>query len=114
MSMTIQEAVKRINKHMSIHHIGQYPHIYLAEAMQMALDALREKAEREDPRPLTLEELLNMSGEPVWMVWPDRRIRSRWWIVGSGEWIGMEFEDPIMTNRYGSVWVAYRHKPKEV
>lgn len=84
----------------------------MMDAEQMAIDALREKAEREDPKPLTLEELLNMSGEPVWMVWPDRRIRSRWWIVGSVEWIGMEFDDPIMTKRYGSVWVAYRHKPK--
>ena len=48
MSMSIQEAIKRINEHMSIHPIGQYPHIYLAEAMQMAIDALREKAEREN------------------------------------------------------------------
>lgn len=114
MSMTAQEAIKRINEHMSIHHIGQYPHIHLAEALRMALDALWEKAEQEDPKPLTLEELQKMVGEPVWMVWPDNRIRSRWWIVGSHEWYMMEFDDPNMVKRYGSVWVAYRHKPRKV
>ena len=34
------EAVKRIKDHMSIHHIGEYPHIKLGEAMEMAIHAL--------------------------------------------------------------------------
>ena len=114
MSMTIAEAIKRIKNHMEVHRIGQFPHIYIFEALTMAIDALLEKAEREDPKPLTLEELRQMNGESVWIVWPDRRIKSMWWIVGSPDWYLMEFDDPIEEKRYGSVWIAYRHKPKEV
>ena len=114
MSMTIADAIKRINQHMSIHKIGQYPHILIAEALHMALDALREKAERDDPKPLTLEELRQMDGESVWIVWPDGRIKSQWWIVKSPDWYLMEFDDPIAEKRYGSVWIAYRHKPRDV
>ena len=67
-----------------------------------------------EPGPLTLEELRQMEGEPVWIVWPDNRIKSKWWIVGNYDWHMMEFSDPLTERRYGSVWIAYRHKPKEV
>lgn len=36
------------------------------EYHKMALAALRAQQEREDPQPLTLEELRKMDGEPVW------------------------------------------------
>ena len=119
MSMTIEEAIKRINQHMSIHHIGQYPHIHLAEAMQMAIDALQEKAEREDPKPLTIEQLRQMDGEPVYIV--DQCKESTLltgWIVfshhhddgfvprGNAGWFSV--------SGYGERWLAYRHKPKGV
>lgn len=78
------------------------------------LDALREKMERENPKPLTIEELRQMDGEPVWVVWPDNRIKSNWWIPGNYAWSVMEFDDPIMERKYGETWIAYRHKPKEV
>lgn len=65
MSMTIQEAIKRINEHMSIHHIGQYPHIHLAEAMQMALDALREKADHLIANGVTLDNQIASSSKQV-------------------------------------------------
>ena len=127
MRMTIQEAIKRINEHMSIHHIGQYPHIHLADALHMALDALREKAEREDPKPLTLEELRQMDGEPVWVVdlkekaccgccvisiskpliYQDTDHYNAAYIPGI-EHTWYEFRD------YGKEWTAYRHKPVEV
>lgn len=114
MSMPIEEAIKRIRNHMEVHRIGQYPHIYIGEALTMAIAALQEKAERDDPKPLTLEELRQMDGESVWIVWPDGRIKSQWWIVGSPDWYLMEFDDPIEVKRYGTIWVAYRHKTKEV
>ena len=37
------EAIRRLKEHMHIHHIGEYPHIHLAEAFDMAVDALKEK-----------------------------------------------------------------------
>ena len=41
MSMTREEAINRIKDHMAAHHIGEYPHIKLKEALDMALSALR-------------------------------------------------------------------------
>lgn len=38
--MTWEEAVARIQDHMEHHGIGKYPHITLAEALEMALSAL--------------------------------------------------------------------------
>lgn len=43
MSMSYREAINRIKDHMEIHHIGEYPHIRLAEALEMAISALVEK-----------------------------------------------------------------------
>lgn len=39
--MTREEAIDRIKDHMVAHHIGEYPHIKLKEALDMALSALR-------------------------------------------------------------------------
>ena len=41
MSMTREEAINRIKDHMAAHHIGEYPHIKLKEALDLALTALR-------------------------------------------------------------------------
>ena len=40
MGMDKTEAIKRIKDHIRVHHIGQYPHIKIAEAMSMAISAL--------------------------------------------------------------------------
>lgn len=34
------EAINRIKDHIRIHHIGEYPHIKIAEALNMAISAL--------------------------------------------------------------------------
>ena len=39
--MTVEQAIERIEDHMRAHKIGEYPHIFLADALDMALDALR-------------------------------------------------------------------------
>ena len=39
--MTREEAINRIKDHMAAHHIGEYPHIKLKEALDLALSALR-------------------------------------------------------------------------
>ena len=39
--MTREEAINRIKDHMAAHHIGEYPHIKLKEALDMAVSALR-------------------------------------------------------------------------
>ena len=110
--MTADEAIKRIRNHMEVHRIGQYPHVLIGEAFDAAIAALQEKAEREDPKPLTIEELHNMIGEPVYIV---GRFSSRWEIfVGYNDCsIWNETQIFYSTLRYGDLWVAYRHKPKE-
>ena len=39
--MTREEAINRIKDHMKVHHIGEYPHIRLKEALDMSITALR-------------------------------------------------------------------------
>ena len=41
--MTEKEAIKRIQDHMQVHKIGDYPHIYLREALDMAIEALEKQ-----------------------------------------------------------------------
>ena len=40
-SMTLEEAINRIEDHMAAHHIGEYPHIKLKEALDLSISALR-------------------------------------------------------------------------
>lgn len=51
--MTAEEAIKRIQDHMDVHRIGEYPHIKLSEALNMAISALREQEEQENRKPLS-------------------------------------------------------------
>jgi len=44
--VTREEAIKRIEDHMVHHHMGEYPHIFIGEALAMAIAALREQEER--------------------------------------------------------------------
>ena len=39
--MTREEAIGRIKDHMIAHHMGEYPHIRIKEALDLALAALR-------------------------------------------------------------------------
>ena len=50
----IERAIEQIKDHMRVHRIGQYPHVYLADALNMAIDALKEKLDREK-NPLTCD-----------------------------------------------------------
>lgn len=92
-----------------------------ARAMfSMALSALRAQQERENPKPLTPDELKEMDGEPVWIIplCVDIGWTAQWRIYTVREpvtvnaksygWYGLHLKD------YGKTWVAYRHKPKEV
>lgn len=64
--MTAKEAINRIMDHMRIHRIGEPPHIHIADALNMAIAALQDQEEREYPKQLTIEEMLNMDA-PVWV-----------------------------------------------
>ena len=111
MKMDRKEAVLRIKEHMEHHGIGKYPHLKLKEALDMAIAALSQPNE-----PLTLDELREMDGEPVWFV----DIKGRKWYPPG--WAIVDRENclvrlvkswnPIFFEKYGEWWLAYR-RPKE-
>lgn len=75
---------------------------------EVAISALRAQQERENPKPLTLDELRQMDGEPVWLM------------VESGMWGIVHPKDSVVSLSRGDivglhaiVGKAYRHKPKE-
>lgn len=41
--MTNIKAIRLIKDHMQVHHMGEYPHIYIAEALNMAIEALEKQ-----------------------------------------------------------------------
>ena len=44
--MTNEEVIHSIQEHMRVHKIGQCPHLLIKEALDMAIDALREQENR--------------------------------------------------------------------
>lgn len=138
MSVTVQEAIHKISLHLyrstdlynralsKEYREAAAEFKRMMDAEQMAIEALREKAEREDPQPLTFEELLQMDGEPVWLhtITDPRPYRCGLIFVQVAEirtamycafWaFGNECEIDRSPDEYGKTWIAYRHKPKEV
>lgn len=84
-------------------------------AIETAQEALREKQERENPKPLTLDELKARVGNPVyikceWM--------SEWGVFdrsdGEDAWFALaDHRERFNIYEYGKTWIAYDHKPKE-
>lgn len=81
-----------------------------------------EQAERENPQPLTLEDLRGMDGEWVWAISsdPDLTVSAWAYIVASQAHTLWEYKpDRLLGNvqldfeNYGKTWLAYRSKPKE-
>ncbi len=122
--MSIEEAIRRIHEVLSSdYHYDETIGYQLTsddfDWLNMAIAALRAQQEVEKNEPLTLEELQEMDGEPVWLeeVGHD----------GYGEWdicygvTGLGGEDPLVwfssdflsVKNYGVTWIAYRRKMKE-
>ena len=77
------------------------------EALDMATKALEDVTDKDVGRnePLTLDELRQMDGEPVWCVSLGAELsRGNGWYIGVNNWF---------MNGYGKTWLAYRQKPEE-
>jgi len=87
------------------------------KAMKIAIQALREKLERENPKPLTLEEVIEMPGEPVWCCYEkeNKEIVTDCRLVSRGAFgcIGID-EKYLLFREYGVKWLAYRYEPKGI
>lgn len=68
--MTDIEILERANNFVGIHYINGVEDPYISpcliKAIKNGIAALREQEERNNPKPLTLDELRTMAGEPVW------------------------------------------------
>ena len=109
MGMTTNEAIEAIK--------CNWPdsrYTILREALDMAISALRQQ-ERfgEANKALTLDELRQMDGEPVWVQSPGVPEYGRWAIVeGVGENC-LFLHDDFTCHDYGKTWLAYLQKPEE-
>ena len=123
--MNREEAIKVLeNPDVSIGvsaRIGQDPEYWrkLRPALDMAISALR-KQETVTNRnglnePLTLDELRQMDGEPVYCV--EITGREEWLFRRDGGFADMygEFtsDDFVVWDNYGKLWWCYRQKPEE-
>ena len=95
---------------------GEYPDV--AEALDLAIDALRAQPSSE---PLTLEQLREMHGQPVWIEYINLQgaRRDRKWcichtIYGDIQPMDGYAEGGTDTSAicYGKTWLAYRRKPE--
>ena len=116
--MTREEAIAWFeNWLLDYYDIDDIPRELTAELAGIALAALRQQdvpdknVGKNDP--LTLDELRQMDGEPVWVQSPGIPEYGRWAIVeGVGENC-LFLHDDFTCHEYGKTWLAYRSK-KEV
>ena len=110
--MTREEAIKILEypvKKWSMEWDEREDGLSYYEALDMAISALRQQEHfREGTKkvePLTLDEMRQMDGEPVWLV---NQNGGRWVIMS-----GVYLWDSRKNADYGKTWLAYRQKPEE-
>ncbi len=124
--MNIREA-RHIFEHSQL--VGPYSEEGLTSAYVEGLAALHEKEARENPQPLTLEQLREMGGQPVWIA--DLLIPkcSMWHLICDHPTHGLIAIDKMGQKKgdafrggyydinagyhYGETWLAYAYPPKE-
>ena len=101
--MTKQEAISYLDAMMKE---NKFVYPYREEALTMAISALREREERENPKPLTIEDLKQSEGRSVWWDWcGEYCLCKKEYVVTSNGTFSFNF---VVNN--GN---AYRNKPKE-
>ena len=63
--------------------------------------------------PLSLEQLREMDGEPVWIVQINDELRPFWGLVDAEDESAASRLYCAMFEDYGTEWLAYRRKPEE-
>ena len=119
--MTREEAIAWFeNWLLDYYDIDDIPQDLTAELAGIALASLRQQEQLDkvsqgssQDKPLTLDELRKMDGEPVWVQSPGVPEYGRWAIVeGVGENC-LFLRDDFTCHDYGKTWLAYRQKPEE-
>jgi hypothetical protein len=113
--MTIEQAI-RLLQEIILPYENHDHGILIEEARRVAISALRAQQERENP--LTLKELRQMNGEPVWII-PNRGI-AKWYLVDvANDCCSTCDMDVVDFELYGPQnisygWLAYDHKPETI
>ena len=105
--MTIEEAIKAMQNIDLMLSVTESEH----EAARMAISALRAQAERENPQPLTLEELRRMDGEVVYIPESEEYFGGMGIVSVSQERVvdvGVPKFGYWLFREYGEGWRAYR------
>lgn len=117
--MTVEQAIEIIERKSSIPYENETFIEDIEPAYDMALSALRTLKERENQRPLILEELKQMLGEPIFIKRKYEAV-GHWKILDSygkcsitEETFNFSDEDFEFSKNYGRGWLAYRYPPKE-
>lgn len=102
------EEIKEVQEAMAPIPFGRFRDIMEAErAGRLVLPS-------EPNAPLTLEELREMDGEPVWVVSRDGRNESCWMLVDVEYELCREAHGGMAVfENNGKTWLAYRRKPEE-
>ena len=114
MGMTTNEAIEILRKNRPTSDPRPCG-VELCDAVDMAISALRQQEHFRDltkkVEPLTLDELRQIDGEPIYIVDGD----VAWWDIVSfsvQDWLYLAREEELRYSRYGE-WLAYRQKPEE-
>ena len=129
--MTREELITAL-RHMapetgSLHCLGcGYEHncsTHGCAVIRAAVDALCDRQDQPPNPPLTLEELREMDGEPVWVVpavvggkIPERYMLVSDFLPENGIFLFMPpggMTQGYKASTYGKTWLAYRRKPEE-
>lgn len=125
--MTLEEVIKNREKCLRyLEALEQKANPQNVEAVRWSVKALKfmQRSTLTPPNePLTIEQLREMDGEPVWCKWllpEDRAIeQGKWFIVISGDKAGLEIKRPAeygchfcKIDDYGKTWLAYRRPPE--
>lgn len=75
--------------------------------------AWNQRAQQQENKPLTLEELRGMRGEPVYVV----KGKCQWWdivdfIAGGWLYLRIANKTDLAIDGYSNGWLAYRRKPE--
>lgn len=109
-NVTIEDAIKFFEHTLFPHDFS--PSTLRAKAInELVLAALR--AQQQSNKPLTLEELRGMRGEPVYIT----KGKCQWWDIVdfiAGGWLYLRIANKIdlAIDGYGNGWLAYRRKPE--
>lgn len=105
--MTDQEAILRIEDHMRVHKIGEPPHVFLAEALTIALGAIEERIERSKNEPLTLQDLKQRCGKPIFYLFKNGV--SGWMILNDVEEITTENGTTVILHSQGDTHGGHKY-----